>query len=457
MRRVTLMFFLVLAASLGAIVNLGDEYIGSTPMGEFRKLSCYYSDFTDYNYYSIGGETFVSYYYNESVPTRVDSVHYHAPNASNQGLKMFYEYTDFDDYYQMTLSGYPWFVVNYQVPTVSGYYKYDSQDRLLEFCLPEGYYGGVNKAIYEYDANGNLILKKEYNVHEDADNPRDVTTYEYDAQNREIYSQTTQYQSVFQTTWNTWSDHSLPDSTHILYHPSHYVQETIILRHFDENEECNHSVVFYKYRPTSDDAEIVWERYDMQITYTLVDGMAFPNTRQRTYSYVSDPNDPYEPHRVLVTNFDYSNDYHSVNISIVGSTYTQECTYDDNWLLTNSTQSYGGEPYIRTITWEYYGPTSTDDPVAVTPAVLSAYPNPAKGVVNISLSKSSANTSAEAKVYNIKGQLVRRLEVSEKTSDQYLYNWDCKDRNNRAVPAGVYFIRIKTNSGEVNKKVTVIK
>ncbi|MGI6198424.1 MAG: FlgD immunoglobulin-like domain containing protein, partial [Candidatus Cloacimonadaceae bacterium] len=62
-----------------------------------------------------------------------------------------------------------------------------------------------------------------------------------------------------------------------------------------------------------------------------------------------------------------------------------------------------------------------------------------------------------AKVYNIKGQLVRRLEVSEKTSDQYLYNWDCKDRNNRAVPAGVYLIRIKTNSGEISKKVTVIK
>jgi flagellar hook assembly protein FlgD len=78
-------------------------------------------------------------------------------------------------------------------------------------------------------------------------------------------------------------------------------------------------------------------------------------------------------------------------------------------------------------------------------------------MVNISLSKSDVRKPVEAKIYNIKGQLVRSLEVGNLSSDQYLYNWDCKDQRNNAVPAGIYLIRIKTERGEVSKKVTVLK
>jgi flagellar hook assembly protein FlgD len=78
-------------------------------------------------------------------------------------------------------------------------------------------------------------------------------------------------------------------------------------------------------------------------------------------------------------------------------------------------------------------------------------------MVNISLSKRDAPNPVEAKVYNIKGQLVRNLQVNDLSSDQYHYNWDCKDFHSRDVPAGVYLIRIKTERGEVSKKVTILK
>ncbi len=459
MKHATILLLLALAISLSAIVNIGDEYIGFTPMGEFRKETEYYSHHDDYDYYRLFGETWFYYYYNDSVPTRIDSLHCYLSNDIGQGIRFYYDYTEFDDYYQKTVSGYSWYASGGNDPAISGYYKYDYQDRLLEFCLPKGYYGGINKAIYDYDANGNLILKREYNVYEDADTPRDVTTYEYDAQNREIYRQITQYQAVSQTRWNTWSNHPKPDSTRILNCPYNSLQEIIIRNYYDDNGENHHSATFYRYRPFNDDEEVMWERVDRHTVYTLVDGRAFPTAVYVATSFVSDPNDAYVPVSVSVRSYDYSDDYHSITLSIPEYENTQEYTYDSNWLLTNYSQNYGDGvvPYTKTTTWDYYGTSANDDLTAVPPATLSAYPNPARGMVNISLSKRDVRSPVEAKIYNIKGQLVRSLEVNDKSSDRYLYNWDCRDSNSRSVPAGVYLIRIKTNSGEVSKKVTVLK
>ena len=91
MRKATLLLFLTLAISLGAIVNLGDEYIGSTPMGQFRKTGetvsyrdCYGGD-GDHDY-----SRYTYYYYNEFYPTRLDSIHSITLNAvGGGGLKRY--------------------------------------------------------------------------------------------------------------------------------------------------------------------------------------------------------------------------------------------------------------------------------------------------------------------------------------------------------------------------------
>jgi hypothetical protein len=451
MKRTLILPLLILSVSLGAIVNLGDEYIGSTPMGKFRKTG----ETESYSGYGggEGGSTLhIYYYYNEFIPTRLDSIYSTTSSEYSAGSRSYYEYTEFDDYYLQTENVYTWSVFDddpgYQLRYVT-LYKYDYQDRILESHLTMGSHGDVDRILYAYDANGNLLLKTEYKTLQSNTIPYRVTTWEYDEQNRNTYSQITVNQAVAQTRWLSWSDHPLPDSTYILNEPtSTYLQE-IHKNYFDENGERNYSVSMKKLRTYE-----YWTRWDRYYTYTYAHGLVFPIAVNAVYGRVSEPNATFVPDGTDVRNYAYTNDYHKVEVS--PNPY-EEYRYDDNMLLTLSAyRDLESTSRTRHISWQYYGPPiSSDDPTAVPAAMVAAYPNPAKDNMNISLSKS--NPPIEAKVYNIKGQLVRRLEVSEKTSDQYLYNWDCKDRNNRAVPAGVYLIRIKTNSGEISKKVTVIK
>ncbi|MGI6198422.1 MAG: T9SS type A sorting domain-containing protein [Candidatus Cloacimonadaceae bacterium] len=455
MKQALILLLLTLAISLGAIVNLGDEYIGSTPMGQFRKTgeTVSYRDYYggdgdhDYTHYTY-------YYYNEFYPTRLDSIHSTTLNAvGGSGSKRYYEYTEFEDYYLVTETVYS--QCNYpepsdfQLASVCNY-KYDYQDRILEYHLTMGGHGSVNRILYAYDANGNLLLKAEYNTLQSNTIPCRVTTWKYDEQNRNTYSQIVLNQVVAQTSWMSWSDHPLPDSTYTLYGPDGNTHAAIQKNYYDDNGKRHLLVSMVKKRSSP-----TWERRDTYYCYISAHGLALPVNIYQASGDVSDPDAPFSPQGMYFENYYYSDDYHTIDKR--PDPYRQY-KYDDNWLLTRSHYRFDGDSVVKTISWQYYGPPiSSDDPTAVPQAVVTAYPNPARGNVNISLSKSSSPAPAEAKVYNIRGQLVRRLEVSDTRGDQYLYNWDCKDSNSHAVPTGVYFIRIKTNSGEINKKVTVIK
>ncbi len=451
MKQALILLLLTLAISLGAIVNLGDEYIGLTPMGQFRKLSQSQSSH-NYDGPSYGSTSY--YYYNEFIPTRLDSIlTYSTGDFDDYGTNLYYEYAEFDGYHQVTETCYRWHVGQGCSLLYVCVYKYDHQDRILEYHRTANYQNiNVNRILYSYDERGNLVLQAEYKTNVSETIPYRVTTTQYDAQNRAVNIRVVANQELRQTTWHTWSNHSLPDSTHIINNdPDALYRQESHRRLFDDNGEMYYTSSICRFRGSGS-----WVRSDKYILYTIAHGMAFPITIYEAGNYLDDPNDPFIPPSATLLNYQYNDDYHTIISGSDTSPY-KKYDYDDNWLLTQYYCNHGYGVSSKSITWEYYGSTPNDDPTAVPQAVVTAYPNPARGSVNISLNKGDVKTPVEAKVYNIRGQLVRRLEVSDTRGDQYLYNWDCKDRNNRAVPSGVYLIRIKTSSGEVNKKVTVIK
>jgi len=429
-------------------------------MGQFRKTYDRRENSTPYFY----SNTSYHYYYDEEIPDRLTLIQSCHDNIDFTTFsKLIYEYHDFADYRQVIENEYFKGWENYweedgYVLQYTTTYTYNLQDKLLEretvSFEEDGTESGTQRFVYGYDEKGNVVLMEIYQSWTDAE-PYEATTYDYDAQNRQIHSQTVRVGNTVFEDWQTWGNHSLPDSTYT--RDGYYI--TIQQNFFDSNE------VRYLSKVWKNRSQDRWERTDTYYSYITAHQMHFPLMQNRFIGLVSSLDAPFVPTSTFTMNFFYSDDYHKASVSKFGSdddtVYNDTFTYDDNWLLTRgvvrSPYWFSPQADTHTCTWEYYGPTPNDDPVAVPPAMLSAYPNPAKGMMNISLSKRDVRSPVEAKIYNIKGQLVRSLEVNDKSSDRYLYNWDCRDSNSRSVPAGVYLIRIKTNSGEVSKKVTVLK
>ena len=448
MKQALILLLLTLAVSLGAIVNIFDEYIGSEPMGTFRKTHESHSDS------GVGDtETRIKYFYDDVIPDRVIRYEksYQFPYDYDYS-KVFFEYQEFEDNRKVIESHYygPW---NQSGPSTDGFElkyvntsTYDLQDKLIEYLevyVPDNL---SERTDYEYDDNGNLILVSRYR--DNSPTPHIICTYGYDAQNRLTYYRYRRDGQNRTERWQTWSNHSMPDSIYTwTYYPN---RVTIQKNFFDENGQ---RYFHQQWEERSD----YWFRTDTTYEYTFAHQICFPTSTTIQYGNVISPNDDdFEPYPSEVKTYTYSNDYHRVDVA--GGFYSAYCIYDENWILRQShSQETGSDSWSSnsSYTWEHY--TSDDDPTAVPPALVSTYPNPAKAVVNIAMSKRDAPAPAEVKVYNLKGQLVRSLAVSDTRNDQYLYNWDCKDFGNHDVPAGIYLIRIKTKSGEISKKVTVIK
>lgn len=97
------------------------------------------------------------------------------------------------------------------------------------------------------------------------------------------------------------------------------------------------------------------------------------------------------------------------------------------------------------------GGTSNDDalsPVAL--SSISAWPNPARGSINIKL-ENPLRSETVISIYNLKGQLVNSLELSAKNSFQV--NWNSLDTNGKPSPAGVYILK----GAGTERKITVLR
>ncbi|KAA3606236.1 MAG: T9SS C-terminal target domain-containing protein [Calditrichaeota bacterium] len=91
-------------------------------------------------------------------------------------------------------------------------------------------------------------------------------------------------------------------------------------------------------------------------------------------------------------------------------------------------------------------------------SVSQNYPNPFNPTTKIDYTL-KVDESVKLVVYNSLGQEVKTLvNESQKAGVQYTAVWDGTDRNGKVVSSGVYYYKLKTNSGfEVKKKATFLK
>ena len=110
---------------------------------------------------------------------------------------------------------------------------------------------------------------------------------------------------------------------------------------------------------------------------------------------------------------------------------------------------------------EVFGPVSVvytpDDkqPIPMT-TMSSAYPNPMSIGTSASFDIAvKTNETAELRIYNIRGQVVRSYENLPAGHQTVI--WDAKDTRGREVSSGVYFYRLTSPSSHIVQRMVVIK
>jgi hypothetical protein len=133
--------------------------------------------------------------------------------------------------------------------------------------------------------------------------------------------------------------------------------------------------------------------------------------------------------------------------------------------------------------YEYGAPVSSEDPelpASVNGINLSLYPNPvyANGLkgsycfIEFTLPR-KAKEPPVVEIYNLKGQRVRSLNISQSYNDLvrkaglskevntcgefYSTLFDCKDMNSRPLATGIYLIRVKADGRQKTAKLTILR
>ncbi len=104
------------------------------------------------------------------------------------------------------------------------------------------------------------------------------------------------------------------------------------------------------------------------------------------------------------------------------------------------------------------GSVSNSDEVNLVDHVsdLSCYPNPFQHTTTIRYHLAEKGYT-RLEVYNVKGQLVKRLTDEIKAPGDYAAIWDGKDECSLPVSSGVYFYRLITPQGRISSRLLMLK
>ena len=189
----------------------------------------------------------------------------------------------------------------------------------------------------------------------------------------------------------------------------------------------------------------------------------FPSTPEITYSCVTggfagEGNIDEDPLFVAPTEGD-GTDYNGLIASWwlqVGSPCIDagnpDAMYNDTDGTRNDMGAYGGPNGMEL--------TDSDDNTVDVIAVnsISVYPNPFNPTANIALSinENDILQPVSVKIFNIKGQLVKTIVYNEIVQNTN-FIWNGKDNKGNSTSSGMYFVKMKTVSSEVFKKMLLIK
>lgn len=110
------------------------------------------------------------------------------------------------------------------------------------------------------------------------------------------------------------------------------------------------------------------------------------------------------------------------------------------WFSDPTHSINNGYPYLS---YTMPGTANQDPVVPVNPILLSVYPNPAAISPTISFSLMNKGESS-LEIFNIRGQLIRSIELTNYDRGAHKLSWDRKDQAGKPLGAGLYFVRLSS-------------
>jgi len=136
---------------------------------------------------------------------------------------------------------------------------------------------------------------------------------------------------------------------------------------------------------------------------------------------------------------------------------------NDFAVVNPQTQQLEYKPLIASANTEYYqikfaktGNGGTEDVTAPFMQLMQNYPNPFNPDTNIDFYLSHDDNVTLA-IYNIKGQRIRYLHQGATPAGKHSVVWNGKDGTGNNVASGIYFYRLTTKLGSVQRKMVLVK
>jgi hypothetical protein len=103
-------------------------------------------------------------------------------------------------------------------------------------------------------------------------------------------------------------------------------------------------------------------------------------------------------------------------------------------------------------------PISADDPAIIPPDMAFAnFPNPFNTETTFAINLPDIEDDAVIELYNIKGQLIRKLEVPPSEDSVTHITWDGRDSKGRVVASGIYLAKLRNGSETQTHRVVLLK
>ncbi len=140
--------------------------------------------------------------------------------------------------------------------------------------------------------------------------------------------------------------------------------------------------------------------------------------------------------------------YRTISSSIVlGALFDGDSLNTKNYLMSQ---------YIQFLT---SGLTSNSEHVIQNKSILlENYPNPFNPETTISFETTKSNKEALIEIFNIKGQKIRELRITNYELGMNKIVWNGQDDANKSVSSGVYFYRLKIGNKHIaSRKMLLLK
>jgi hypothetical protein len=149
-------------------------------------------------------------------------------------------------------------------------------------------------------------------------------------------------------------------------------------------------------------------------------------------------------------------------IDATNTSSTQTYNHIDNEVAPETTYYYWLESVEMNGSSVYHGPTNVyvEAGQPVTPSLIStmgnAYPNPFKANSNTNIAyEVKAGETGTITIYNIIGQVVKTVPVSETTTPR-TFTWNGRDSKGNVCGSGIYFYKLSTPSRNITKKMVIV-